>query len=101
MAAHEIHNTRVEVATTLQERVVATLRKLGMEDARFEVAITPIDTFTPNGTDSIAYLFTANRTTRPAPIERVASGGELSRMMLALKALLAEKIELQLTSYRA
>jgi DNA repair protein RecN (Recombination protein N) len=70
------------------------LRQLGMEDAQFVVEITPLDSFTSSGADSVAYLFTANRTTRPAAIERIASGGELSRVMLALKALLVEKIKL-------
>ena len=92
--ATKIHDARMEVCTPFEEKIVAILQKLGMEDARFEVAITPIDTFTPSGTDSIAYLFTANRTTKPAPIERIASGGELSRVMLALKAILVEKIKL-------
>lgn len=92
--ATKIHNRRVGVCREFEEKIVATLQKLGMEDARFEVAITPIDNFTPSGTDSIAYLFTANRTTKPAPIERIASGGELSRVMLALKAILVEKIKL-------
>ena len=92
--ATKIHDARVEVCAPFEEKIVAILQKLGMEDARFEVAITPIDTFTPSGTDSIAYLFTANRTTKPAPIERIASGGELSRVMLALKAILVEKIKL-------
>ena len=92
--ATKIHDARVEVCAPFEEKIVAILQKLGMEDARFEVAITPIDTFTPIGTDSIAYLFTANRTTKPAPIERIASGGELSRVMLALKAILVEKIKL-------
>ena len=92
--ATKIHDARMEVCAPFEEKIVAILQKLGMEDARFEVAITPIDTFTPSGTDSIAYLFTANRTTKPAPIERIASGGELSRVMLALKAILVEKIKL-------
>ena len=92
--ATKIHDARVEVCAPFEKKIVAILQKLGMEDARFEVAITPIDTFTPSGTDNIAYLFTANRTTKPAPIERIASGGELSRMMLALKAILVEKIKL-------
>lgn len=92
--ATKIHDARIEVCAPFEKKIVATLQKLGMEDARFEVAITPTDNFTPSGTDSIAYLFTANRTTKPAPIERIASGGELSRVMLALKAILVEKIKL-------
>ena len=90
-AAHSLHEARVKVAKHLEESVVAMLRMLGMEDAQFVVSITEGEVFTPLGTDNIAYLFTANRTTKPGAVERIASGGELSRIMLALKALIAEK----------
>ena len=90
-AAHSLHEARVEVAKHLEESVVAMLRMLGMEDAQFVVSITEGEVFTPLGTDNVAYLFTANRTTKPGAVERIASGGELSRIMLALKALIAEK----------
>ena len=90
-AAHTLHESRVEVSKYLAESVVATLRMLGMEDAQFIVDITEGDAYTPLGCDSVAYLFTANRTTKPGAVERIASGGELSRIMLALKALIAEK----------
>jgi DNA repair protein RecN (Recombination protein N) len=92
--AIELRNTRQSVCKQFEERIVTMLRQLGMDDAQFIVEITPLDTFTPSGCDSVAYLFTANRTTRPAAIERVASGGELSRVMLALKSMLVEKIKL-------
>ena len=90
-AAHALHESRVEVSKYLAESVVSTLRMLGMEDAQFIVDITEGDTYTPLGSDNVAYLFTANRTTKPGAVERIASGGELSRIMLALKALIAEK----------
>ena len=90
-AAHALHEARVEVSKYLAESVVSTLRMLGMEDAQFIVDITEGDAYTPLGSDSVAYLFTANRTTKPGAVERIASGGELSRIMLALKALIAEK----------
>lgn len=90
-AAKALHNSRVEVAKRLEESVVTTLRMLGMEDAQFVVEIAEREQYTPLGTDDVAYLFTANRTTKPAAVERIASGGELSRIMLALKALVAEK----------
>jgi DNA repair protein RecN (Recombination protein N) len=92
--ATELRATRQAVCSEFEERIVSMLRQLGMEDAQFVVEITPLDSFTSSGADSVAYLFTANRTTRPAAIERIASGGELSRVMLALKALLVEKIKL-------
>ncbi len=90
-AAHRLHEARVEVAKHLETSVVETLRMLGMEDAQFVVDVTETESYTPLGMDSVAYLFTANRTTKPGAVERIASGGELSRIMLALKALIAEK----------
>ena len=93
-AAEALHAARLAVCGEFEERIVGMLVRLGMEDARFVVDITPTEGFTPTGCDSIAFLFTANRTTSPAPIERIASGGELSRVMLALKALLAERMML-------
>jgi DNA repair protein RecN (Recombination protein N) len=91
VAAHALHKARVEVAKHLETSVVETLRMLGMEDAKFVVEVAETESYTPLGTDSVAYLFTANRTTKPGAVERIASGGELSRIMLALKALIAEK----------
>ena len=93
-AADALHDSRVGVCSDMENRMVDMLVRLGMEDARFVVDITPTADFTATGTDSIAFLFTANRTTMPAPIERIASGGELSRVMLVLKAMLAEKMML-------
>lgn len=90
-AAHALHESRVKISKYLAESVVSTLRMLGMEDAQFIVDITEGDAYTSLGCDSVAYLFTANRTTKPGAVERIASGGELSRIMLALKALIAEK----------
>ena len=92
--ATELRESRQAVCKSFEDSIIATLKQLGIEDAQFMVEITPLEDFTPSGADSIAYLFSANRTTKPGAIERIASGGELSRMMLALKALLAEKIEL-------
>lgn len=90
-AAHALHESRVDVAKTLEDWVVSTLHMLGMEDAQFIVEITEGEGYTPLGCDNVVYLFTANRTTKPGAVERIASGGELSRIMLALKALIAEK----------
>jgi DNA repair protein RecN (Recombination protein N) len=92
--AHRLHDSRQAICADFEQRVVASLHRLGMEDAQFKVDITTLDTFTPLGTDSVTFLFTANRTSRMAAIERIASGGELSRVMLVLKALLAERMQL-------
>ena len=89
--ANDLHNRRKEVCKSIEERVVETLKMLGMEDAQFIISIEPMGELTPLGSDSVKYLFTANRTTKPMEVERVASGGELSRIMLSLKAMIAEK----------
>ena len=93
-SAEQLHNARTAVCEEFERRIVGMLVMLGMEDAQFKVEITATENFTPTGSDSVAFLFTANRTTRPAAIERIASGGELSRVMLALKSILAERKKL-------
>lgn len=89
--AERLREARKSVAPLMEQSIVDMLHKLGMEDAIFEVEINATEEFTPLGMDCVAYMFTANRTTKPAAVERIASGGELSRIMLALKALIAEK----------
>lgn len=90
-AATELSEARCSVCNELKHNIEEMLVRLGIEDACFEVEISATEQFTPSGCDSVAFLFTANRTSKPAPIERVASGGELSRVMLAIKAMLAER----------
>ena len=64
-----------------------------MAETTFSVELTPRE-LGRSGADGVQFLFSANRTVRPQPIERIASGGELSRVMLALKAMLAERMQL-------
>lgn len=92
-AATALHNARQAAAPAFAERIIETLRQLGMADTQFIVRLTDREP-TPTGMDGVEFLFTANRTTSLQPIERIASGGELSRVMLSLKALLAESMQL-------
>ena len=92
--ADRLSKSRKSVCGVLEQHIISTLNLLGMADVRFNVEITPTAEFTPLGTDSVAYMFSANPTTKPAPVERIASGGELSRIMLSLKSLLAERKKL-------
>lgn len=92
-AATALHNARQAAAPAFAKRIIETLRQLGMADTQFEVRLTPCEAG-PSGMDGVEFLFTANRTTSLQPIERIASGGELSRVMLSLKALLAESMQL-------
>lgn len=93
-AAERLHNSRKAVCAVLERHIIDTLNQLGMADAKFIVEISKTEEFTELGTDSITYLFTANPTTKPAAVERIASGGELSRIMLAIKSLLARRMQL-------
>lgn len=89
MRAKGISAARVRTTRPLAEQVTAQLKDLGMPHAQFvfEHRIEPIGA---NGIDSVKALFSANRDRPPAPLDKVASGGELSRVMLALIGLAAE-----------
>lgn len=89
--AEQLHNRRKDISTPFAERMVATLQLLGMEDAQFEVRIEPIEQFTSTGTDSVTFMFSSNRNAKVGAAERIASGGEMSRIMLVIKAILAER----------
>lgn len=92
--AAKLHDARREAAPAFEKQIIATLSKLGMADTTFRIELDNRGPLTRTGRDSVSFLFTANRNTTPQPVERIASGGELSRVMLALKALLAERMQL-------
>ena len=92
--ADRLSESRNGICNLLEKHIITTLNQLGMADVRFAVEINKTAEFTPLGTDSVAYMFSANPTTKLAPVERIASGGELSRIMLSLKSLLAQRKKL-------
>lgn len=87
--AAELTANRKESAAQLQEKIIAILVNLGMPMIRFEVEFRPVDGFTPSGCDDVVFLFSANSSSAPQPLSDVASGGEMARVMLALKSLIA------------
>lgn len=87
--AAELTAKRKESAAELKEKIIAILVNLGMPMIRFEVEFRPVDGFTPSGCDDVVFLFSANSSSAPQPLSDVASGGEMSRVMLALKSLIA------------
>lgn len=87
--AAELTAKRKESAAELQEKIIAILVNLGMPMIRFEVEFRPVDGFTPSGCDDVVFLFSANSSSAPQPLCDVASGGEMARVMLALKSLIA------------
>ena len=87
--AGEITKVRKESAQKLQTEMVSMLVNLGMPMIRFEVDFAATDGFTPQGCDTVTFLFSANSSSAPQPLCDVASGGEMARVMLALKSLVA------------
>lgn len=79
---------RSVAAKKLADGILPTLHDLGMPEARFTVELTPTTTYGPTGHDTAAFLFNANRGGELRDIARVASGGEMSRLMLAVKSML-------------
>lgn len=85
-AAELLTESRVAAGKYLSEQILPILRDLGMPEARFEVSLVPSATYGPMGHDSVSFLFNANRGGELRDLAKVASGGELSRLMLAIKA---------------
>lgn len=77
-------------AAVLQERIKAALIDLNFLDVRFEIRCEPLGHYTENGQDSIEFMISTNPGETVKPLGKVASGGELSRIMLAVKSVLAD-----------
>jgi DNA repair protein RecN (Recombination protein N) len=75
----------------LETRIIETISQLGMPDARLKVEITPLHQLSENGTDMVVFLFNANKGGTLMEMSKIASGGELSRLMLSIKSLIAFK----------
>ena len=86
----KIHNKRKGIIPTLQQKTEAYLADLGMPNAQIKFEISSSSVFKSNGLDVLKLLFTANKGHNFEPIKKVASGGELSRIMLSIKAVLAQ-----------
>lgn len=88
-AADKLTALRKAGAEKLSKEILGHLLALGMPAAKFEIKVTPLEKLTANGADSITMMFTANPGEALKPIQKVASGGELSRIALAIKTVTA------------
>jgi len=84
--AKALHDKRCQAATAFGEKVVALVRQLAMPFAQFQVSVESQDSFGSKGYDEICFLFSANKGIAVDDLQRVASGGELSRLMLSIKS---------------
>lgn len=91
--ADKLSEARRKQLTPVEKQVTQLLDRVGMPNARLKIQLDKVDPG-PHGTDSIDFLFDANKSNQFAPIRKVASGGELSRLMLCIKSLVAKKINL-------
>lgn len=91
--AIKLHDARVKASPKFAKAVTEILHTVAMADAEFKIAVTATQP-TSSGADTVDFLFTANASVEPRPIEKIASGGELSRVMLALKSILARHLAL-------
>ncbi|MFM7176014.1 MAG: DNA repair protein RecN, partial [Bacteroidota bacterium] len=91
--AVEIRKMRTKSITGIKKKVGELLKEVGLINAQFDIELKPLPegVFRENGGDRIDFLFSANKGSSMKPLDKVASGGELSRLMLCIKSLLAEK----------
>ena len=89
--AHELTARRQEVGALLSVDIERELQGLGMPKARFRIVVSPEEKYTSHGADSLTMLFSANVGEEGKPLEKIASGGELSRIALAIKAIVAAR----------
>ena len=92
--AGKLHKARVASEEKLREEMRELLVSMGIKHAVFKVMITPLDHFTTTGKDDVSFLFSANKNQEPGELVKVASGGEISRLMLSLKYILSRTKQL-------
>jgi len=85
-----IREKRNSIIPNLKKQLESNLGLLGMPSASFDISLQATDSFKPNGMDELSFLFTANKGSNYGLLKKVASGGELSRIMLVIKSILAK-----------
>ena len=91
--ADKLTRQRQQAAKKIEQQMKQRLVPLGMPNVRFQISITPTE-LGKSGQDSVAFLFSANTSTPLQPVAQVASGGEIARVMLSLKAMISGAVKL-------
>lgn len=89
--AGQLHKKRQATIPAFEQEATVILQQLGMPNAQFKIKLENFQHFTPSGCDEVSFMFSANKGIAPAPLQKVASGGELSRIMLAVKSIIARQ----------
>ena len=87
--AKRLNTSRKKSVQTLEPELIRKVRELGMPDLQFKVDILPKTQIDSTGMDNVVFLFSANKHGKLSPVSQTASGGEISRLMLGLKSLIA------------
>lgn len=93
-AAMVLHNLRVNKSKALEEKILNELAFVGLEKSRMDISVERSDNFNERGFDDVCFMISTNPGEPLMPLEKVLSGGELSRIMLAFKCVFAEKDEI-------
>ncbi len=88
--ATKLHDNRIKSIPVLTKKMEEILSNLGMVNARFDIQLIQKDVYLYNGKDEIQFLFSANKGSEFGLLKKVASGGEMSRIMLAVKSILSQ-----------
>ena len=88
--ADQLSKRRHQAIAVLEEELTGLVSKMGMQEAQFKIELTPSSEFLYNGTDVLTFQFSANKGSDFKALKKVASGGELSRIMLAIKTVLSQ-----------
>ncbi|MFO7702471.1 MAG: DNA repair protein RecN [Psychroflexus maritimus] len=92
--AEDLFEGRKKAIPQLENALQQILSKIGMPSATFQLELNKLDTLSSFGIDELIWKFSANKGSQPKPVEKVASGGELSRITLAIKRILAKNSKL-------
>jgi len=92
--ADEISSNRKKIIPKITSRVEELLKQLGIPNGVFEIELSKSDDFTATGTDKVRFLFSANKQASLQELAKVASGGEMARLMLSIKATISEVVTL-------
>ena len=92
---NDLHAARLKFIPEIEDTIATSLRELKLNDTRLIFDLSKINEYSRTGISELQMLFSPNAGFEPVPINEAASGGELSRLMLALQSLIAQKIKLQ------
>lgn len=93
-SADKLSDSRKKISASIEHYLVEQLTKLGMPNIRFKVQINELSDFSEMGKDEVQFLFSANKNRDMQAVQLVASGGEISRLMLAVKSMIANRANL-------